>query len=173
MSPPIINHQFLSNKLKNSMMKRAQLSSKSVEGKSALTNPKSRFNAMLNFGGSSGSHLHRVGVQVTKFQHLLANELSLAWANLLFSSILAVDGVALASSPNSSFLSWGSGDESGGVPSLISFSVILWRNTVFFENIQFSRKMGKEWKQREGWKEKTSLCASIHDRPAVSPRDVH
>jgi hypothetical protein len=38
-----------------------------------LTNANKRFSAILNFGGSSGSHLHLIGVQEIMPQHVLIN----------------------------------------------------------------------------------------------------
>jgi len=83
------------------------------------TNPNNRFNAMLNFGGSSGSHRHPFGVQERTDQHFLAYSLSLTCAKRLFSSTLLVDGDSFTSSLDLRF--WPTATESGG-GILVSFS---------------------------------------------------
>jgi hypothetical protein len=41
-----------------------------------LTKPNNRFKAILNFGGSAGSHLHLFGVHVTSSTHFLTKAFS-------------------------------------------------------------------------------------------------
>ena len=60
---------------------------------------------MLNLGGSSGSHLHLLGVHVTKVQQVLAESLSLICAKRLFLLLLFDEADSLATSPMSCFRS--------------------------------------------------------------------
>lgn len=78
---------------------------------------------MLNWGGDWGSHLHRLGVHVTKFQQALAQWWSLIFAKRPFSLLLPVEAESLASSggllffPDPTF-----GSESVGMSSALSTS---------------------------------------------------
>jgi len=109
------------------------------------TNANKRFKAMLNFGGSSVSHRHLLGLHIIASakvrdtlsrkmlfylpQHVLANLYSRIFA-IPFLSIWAVDEEPSSPFPefilllSSSLYSWFSGNESGGLrASSISFSV--------------------------------------------------
>ena len=80
-----------------------------------LTKANNKFSAILNFGGSFGSHLHLFGVQETIVQHFPINPFSGIRGNRLSSPEFLVDVGSLASPPISflwSLLS--AGVESGG-----------------------------------------------------------